>query len=85
MALHRELQQNWPEYPVQASAQARYNFGCPVPGDFCGGNLFQTLLFGLHRIGLAKVTATYDSITEYFQEPYASQLDDLFNGENSNQ
>ena len=87
MALHRELQQNWPEYPVQSSAPGSgpYNItGVQYPEIFAGETYSRPSYLAYTALAWQSIYGNlYDSITEYFQEPYASQLDDLFDGETS--
>ncbi|MBO75709.1 MAG: hypothetical protein CMD33_10590 [Flavobacteriales bacterium] len=87
MALHRELQQNWPEYPVQACAPGSgpYNItNVQYPEIFAGETYSRPSYLAYTAMAWQSIYGNlYDSITEYFQEPYASQLDDLFDGETS--
>mgnify|MGYP001187204653 FL=1 len=87
MALHRELQQNWPEYPVQASAPGSGPYditGVQYPEIFAGETYSRPSYLAYTALAWQSVYGNlYDSINEYFQEPYASQLEDLFDGETS--
>lgn len=87
MALHRELQQNWPEYPVQSSAPGSgpYNItGVQYPEIFAGATYSRPAYLAYTALAWQNIYGNlYDSISDYFQEPYASELADLFDGETS--
>lgn len=87
MALHRELQANWPQYPVLASAPGSGPYditGVQFPETFANESYSNPAYLAYTALAWQSVYGNlFDDPSEYFQEPYASQLYDLFDGINT--
>jgi acetyl esterase/lipase len=84
MALHRELQANWPQYPVTASAPGSGPYsitGVQFPETFSSDTYSNPSYLAYTALAWESLYGNlYEDPSEYFQEPYASQLEGLFNG-----
>lgn len=84
MALHRELQANWPQYPVTASAPGSGPYsitGVQFPETFASDTYSNPSYLAYTALAWQSVYGNlYEDPSEYFQEPYASELEGLFNG-----
>ncbi|MFZ8836953.1 MAG: lipase family protein [Flavobacteriales bacterium] len=84
MALHHELQANWPQYPVTASAPGSGPYsitGVQFPETFANDSYSNPSYLAYTALAWQSVYGNlYEDPAEYFQEPYASQLDELFDG-----
>lgn len=84
MALHRELQSNWPQYPVTASAPGSGPYsitGVQFPETFSSDTYSNPSYLAYTALAWQSVYGNlYEDPSEYFQEPYASELEGLFNG-----
>ena len=87
MALHREMEQNWPEYNIIASApqSGPYDIsGTQFPWTFADASYSNPSYLAYVALAWQSVYGNlYNDLSDWFQEPYASQLPDLLNGENS--
>jgi len=85
MALHRELQGNWPQYPVAASAPGSGPYsitGVQFPETFANPSYSNPSYLAYTALAWQSVYGNlFEDPSEYFQEPYASQLADLFDGQ----
>jgi len=85
MALHRELQGNWPQYPVAASAPGSGPYsitGIQFPETFANPSYSNPSYLAYTALAWQSVYGNlFEDPSEYFQEPYASQLADLFDGQ----
>lgn len=84
MALHRELQANWPQYPVKASAPGSGPYsitGVQFPETFSSDTYSNPSYLAYTALAWQSVYGNlYNDPSDYFQEPYASELEGLFNG-----
>ena len=84
MALHRELQANWPQYPVSASAPGSGPYsitGVQFPETFASDAYSNPSYLAYTALAWQSVYGNlYNDPSDYFQEPYASELEGLFNG-----
>jgi len=84
MALHRELQENWPQYPVAASAPGSGPYsitGAQYPETFADENYSNPSYLAYTAFAWQSVYGNlYENPNEYFQEPYASELEGLLDG-----
>ena len=87
MALHREMEQNWPEYSIIASApqSGPYDIsGTQFPWTFADASYSNPSYLAYVALAWQSVYGNlYNDLSDWFQEPYASQLPELLNGENS--
>lgn len=87
MALHRELQAGWPQYPVTASApqSGPYDIsGTQFPMTFDAESYSNPAYLAYVALAWQSVYGNlYGALTDYFQEPYASQIPGLFDGQTS--
>ena len=87
MALHREMEQNWPEYNIIASApqSGPYDIsGTQFPWTFADASYSNPSYLAYVALAWQSVYGNlYNDLSDWFQEPYASQLPELLNGENS--
>ena len=87
MALHREMEQNWPEYNIAASApqSGPYDIsGTQFPWTFADDSYSNPSYLAYVALAWQSVYGNlYTDLSDWFQEPYASQLPELLNGENS--
>lgn len=85
MALHRELQANWPQYPVKASAPGSGPYditGSQFTETFANPNYSNPSYLAYTAMAWQSVYGNlYTDLSDYFQEPYASELPGLFDGE----
>ncbi len=84
MALHRELQENWPQYPVAASAPGSGPYsitGAQFPQTFADDSYSNPSYLAYTALAWQSVYGNlYENPNEYFQEPYASELEGLLDG-----
>ena len=90
MALSRELETNWADtYPLTASAplSGPYDIsGTQFPETFESPSYSNPAYLAYNVIGWNSYYGTlYDDLSEIFQEPYATGLPGMFNGETSGQ
>lgn len=87
MALHREMEQNWPQYNIVASApqSGPYDIsGTQFPWTFADDSYSNPSYLAYVALAWQSVYGNlYNDLSDWFQEPYASQLPELLNGENS--
>ena len=87
MALHRELQTDWPQFPVTASAplSGPYDIsGTQFPLTFANPSYSNPAYLAYVALAWQQVYGTlYTDLSEVFAEPYATALPDLFNGATS--
>lgn len=87
MALHREMEQNWPEYNIMASApqSGPYDIsGTQFPWTFADESYSNPSYLAYVALAWQSVYGNlYGDLGDWFQEPYASQLPGFLNGEMS--
>ena len=87
MALHRDLEQNAPEFGILASApqSGPYDIsGTQFPWTFANPSYSNPSYLAYVALAWQSVYGNlYNDLSDWFQEPYASQLPDLLDGETS--
>lgn len=87
MALHRTLQEDWPQYPVTAAApqSGPYDIsGTQFPWTFASESYSNPAYLAYVALAWQSIYGDlYTELTDYFQEPYASLLPGLFDGQTS--